>query len=791
MENKSYNDIKFENYCEIIKCANMPEQRFGHTVNWISKTGIVIFGGAINSSPSSSSNQPSFTMTSDLYIFDMPTGYWKKLVNSGGRGPKERAAHAGATVRDNQVLYYGGSTGNGQFASDDLLLLNLEKEVNWIKVPIEGITPGPRYGHSLSFSYPILFLFGGCCYISSSKKSMLANDLWVFQTDIKPFRWIKVEIRGNFFPSPRLYHTSNIISKNKGESDTIVIFGGRDSQNASLNDISLLSRVTSGAQEYFQWIQVRANPSAKIKEVISRHQHSSIIFGPFLFIIGGRTSQSFQATFDIFSFVSYTWHNFGKIGFFRHTAWIYFNEEKIFNGGLYLYIYGGFEINGPNSVMNSKFLRINIIKLFSKNEILNKELNDYLNSITRNSDEKNNAKNYFKLSSKVVVYNIPEQEQNNFGALLQEIPYAELSEVDKKIRELPLTMPKKKDYNLNLVSLFLQLLPNPEQKNIYLKKQDKIVILKREYILELIDDCKRQLIGSSPLINVKSPVKIFGSIYGQYNDLVRYFTLFGRPSELKGDIEGVDYLFLGNFTNRGAFSIEVLCLLIALKVKYKEKFHILRGSLEDMEMSKYYGLAEECKEKFGEDIDSPNSVFQHICNLFDFLPLVAVINNQIICLHSGIGNNFTNLSQINSIKLPCKVKDNPILQDILWNTPELLDKSKEEYNYNNITTKYRKNHFNEKMVKAFLNKNRMTMLIRSHDICELGINESYNKNIITITSATNYCGIYQNSGAILFINKSYKIQPKILVIEEGLSIWQNQNWSKTEYPPSPKRNFKI
>ena len=82
---------------------------------------------------------------------------------------------------------------------------------------------------------------------------------------------------------------------------------------------------------------------------------------------------------------------------------------------------------------------------------------------------------------------------------------------------------------------------------------------------------------------------------------MRYFSLFGRPSELKGDIESIDYLFLGNFTNRGAFSLETVCLLLALKVKYNGHFHLLRGNQEDLEMSKLYGLAEECKEKLKED----------------------------------------------------------------------------------------------------------------------------------------------------------------------------------------------
>ena len=161
----------------------------------------------------------------------------------------------------------------------------------------------------------------------------------------------------------------------------------------------------------------------------------------------------------------------------------------------------------------------------------------------------------------------------------------------------------------------MQLLPNPDEEYTYYKKNSNIILLDKTYISNLITEALSQLKASSPLIKLRSPVKIFGSINGQYNDLMRYFSLFGRPSELKGDIECVDYLFLGNFTNRGAFSLETICLLLALKVKYNGHFHLLRGNQEDLEISKLYGLAEECKEKLKEDINQSNSIFKN-CVIF-------------------------------------------------------------------------------------------------------------------------------------------------------------------------------
>ena len=343
----------------------------------------------------------------------------------------------------------------------------------------------------------------------------------------------------------------------------------------------------------------------------------------------------------------------------------------------------------------------------------------------------------------------------------------------------------KPKYNENLINDFLQLLPNPDEEYTYYKKYANIILLDKTYVTNLINEALNQLKASSPLIKLRSPVKIFGSINGQYNDLMRYFSLFGRPSESKGDIESVDYLFLGNFTNRGAFSLETICLLLALKIKYNGHFHLLRGNQEDLDMSKLYGLADECKEKLKEDISQPNSIFQQLCNLFEYLPLAAVVNNQIFCVHSGIGKSGLFLNDIQRLKFPIKVKSCEIAKDLLWNTPNINDNI--PFN-KNLPIEYKPEKFDSNGLDNFLKNNKLKMIIRSHDVIQKGISNCFGDRVLTIFSSTNYCGVYQNAGALIFIKKSYEIQPKILTCEENIAVWQN-DWSKTIYPPSPIRNF--
>ena len=93
------------------------------------------------------------------------------------------------------------------------------------------------------------------------------------------------------------------------------------------------------------------------------------------------------------------------------------------------------------------------------------------------------------------------------------------------------------------------------------------------------------------------------------------------------------------------------------------------------------------------------------------------------------------------------------------------------------------------MVTEFMAKNKLKMIIRSHDITDSGIEKLYGEKILSIFSATNYCG-YQNNGAILIIKKNFEIQPKILTCEDNYSVWIKENWNKTDCPASPKKQFK-
>lgn len=275
--------------------------------------------------------------------------------------------------------------------------------------------------------------------------------------------------------------------------------------------------------------------------------------------------------------------------------------------------------------------------------------------------------------------------------------------------------------------------------------------------------------------NLKPPIKIFGNLHGDYNDLMRFFDIWRAPQET-GDICSFDYVFLGNYVDRGSQSLEVLCLLLALKLKYPRQIFLLRGNHEDRNVNKYLGFGRECAERFDENIDEPNSVFQKMNDLFEWMPLGAVIaekstQNRILCIHGGIGNSIAKLEDIDKIQRPLRVNLGNITDtvqqmcmDILWSDPTASDEVL-GMQQNTIRDPTRVNNimcYGPDIVDRFLKQNQISMIVRSHQNPLDAIDKFSANQLITISSCTNYNGTTQNNACMLLIQKKLVISPKII-----------------------------
>ncbi|XP_062086937.1 serine/threonine-protein phosphatase BSL1 isoform X3 [Humulus lupulus] len=169
------------------------------------------------------------------------------------------------------------------------------------------------------------------------------------------------------------------------------------------------------------------------------------------------------------------------------------------------------------------------------------------------------------------------------------------------------------------------------------------------------------------VLQLKAPVKVFGDLHGQFGDLMRLFDEYGFPSTA-GDITYIDYLFLGDYVDRGQHSLETITLLLALKIEYPENVHLIRGNHEAADINALFGFRIECIERMGEN--DGIWAWTRFNQLFNYLPLAALIEKKIICMHGGIGRSIHSVEQIEKLERPITMDAGSIiLMDLLWSDP--------------------------------------------------------------------------------------------------------------------------
>ncbi|KAI9075809.1 hypothetical protein K1719_042295 [Acacia pycnantha] len=259
------------------------------------------------------------------------------------------------------------------------------------------------------------------------------------------------------------------------------------------------------------------------------------------------------------------------------------------------------------------------------------------------------------------------------------------------------------------------------------------------------------------VLQLKAPIKVFGDLHGQFGDLMRLFDEYGFPSTA-GDITYIDYLFLGDYVDRGQHSLETITLLLALKIEYPENVHLIRGNHEAADINALFGFRIECIERMGEN--DGIWAWTRFNQLFNYLPLAALIEKKIICMHGGIGRSIHSVEQIEKLERPITMDAGSIiLMDLLWSDPTEND-SVEGLRPNargpGLVT------FGPDRVTEFCKKNKLQLIIRAHECVMDGFERFAQGQLITLFSATNYCGTANNAGAILVVGRGLVVVPKLI-----------------------------
>lgn len=183
------------------------------------------------------------------------------------------------------------------------------------------------------------------------------------------------------------------------------------------------------------------------------------------------------------------------------------------------------------------------------------------------------------------------------------------------------------------------------------------VNLPEDQICKIVRACRQVFMQQPMLIEIRAPVNICGDTHGQFSDLLRMFEVGGVPP-------AANYLFLGDYVDRAKQSIEVITLMMCFKLKYPENFFLLRGNHECASLNRIYGFYDECKRRYSVKL------WRIFADAFNCMPVVAVVEDKIICMHGGLSPDLEQMSQIFDIPRPTDVPDEGLLCDLLWADPD-------------------------------------------------------------------------------------------------------------------------
>lgn len=260
---------------------------------------------------------------------------------------------------------------------------------------------------------------------------------------------------------------------------------------------------------------------------------------------------------------------------------------------------------------------------------------------------------------------------------------------------------------------------------------------------QLCDLVKEYLLEESNVQPVSSPVTVCGDIHGQFYDLMELFNVGGH-------VPNTAYVFMGDFVDRGYYSLETFTTLLVLKARYPDKVTLLRGNHESRQITQVYGFYDECQQKYGNA-----NAWKYCTQVFDYLTLAAVIDGRVLCVHGGLSPEVKTLDQIRTIPRNQEIPHEGAFCDLMWSDPEDIETWQ-------VSPRGAGWLFGYRVTDEFSRINRIDLVCRAHQLVQEGYKFMFpDKNLVTVWSAPNYCYRCGNVASILALDdkltKDFKI----------------------------------
>ncbi|KAH9919721.1 serine/threonine protein phosphatase [Fomitopsis serialis] len=247
-----------------------------------------------------------------------------------------------------------------------------------------------------------------------------------------------------------------------------------------------------------------------------------------------------------------------------------------------------------------------------------------------------------------------------------------------------------------------------------------------EDVKRLCIKAREILIEEANVQVVDSPVTICGDIHGQFWDMMELFKVGGSCPE-------TNYLFMGDFRR-------TFLLLLALKVRFPERITLIRGNHESRQITQVYGFYDECQRKYGS-----SNVWRWCCEVFDYLALGAIVDGR---------PNLQGIDQIRAIDRKQEVPHDGPMCDLLWSDPDDITGW-------GLSPRGAGFLFGADITKIFAHNNAIDLIARAHQLAMEGYKLMFDKTIVTVWSAPNYCYRCGNVASILELDDNLGQEYKV------------------------------
>ena len=245
------------------------------------------------------------------------------------------------------------------------------------------------------------------------------------------------------------------------------------------------------------------------------------------------------------------------------------------------------------------------------------------------------------------------------------------------------------------------------------------------------------LFQEGTLLNLTAPITVCGDVHGQFYDVLYLFEVGGLPPATK-------YLFLGDYVDRGYYSLETFALLLAYKVRYPDRFYMLRGNHESRQVNTLYGFYEEIVQRFG------HAGPWKLCNeVFDMLPMAALIDTKIYCVHGGLSPQIKLVDQVALFERRQEIPNSGPISDICWSDPEA---DLVGWGVNQRGAGWL---FGSRPTQEFCHNNNLKMIARAHQLAMEGYEWHFGgQQLVTVWSAPNYMYRVGNKASVMTVSES-------------------------------------